>query len=306
MSDDRHIAVVMGGLSPEREISLASGAVCAEALREAGHRVSEIDAGYDLSERLVRMRPDIVFNALHGRWGEDGCVQGLFESLGLPYTHSGVLASALAMDKEKAKVIFAAAGLPVAESVVVDRLRAAREHILPPPYVIKPIAQGSSVGVLIVAEGRNAPPSEVMAKSWTFGDRVIVERYITGQEFSCAVLGDRALGIAEILPKAGHFYDYAQKYDKNGAAHQVPAKVNKELEEKVKEISTKAHQILGCRGVSRADFRYDKKTNQLALLEINTQPGMTKMSLVPEIAIHAGMDMKMLVGWLVEDASCLR
>ena len=306
MSAFHHVAVVMGGLSAEREISLASGASCAAALREDGRQVTEIVAGYDLSEKLAQAHPDVVFNALHGQWGEDGRVQGLFESMGLPYTHSGVLASALALDKEKAKVLFAAADLPLAESVVVDRLTASRAHIFPPPYVIKPVAQGSSVGVFIVKEGSNAPPSELMAKDWTFGDQVIVERYIAGQEFSCAVLGDRALGIAEILPKAGHFYDYAQKYDENGADHEVPAKVNEDFGAKVKEISCKAHQILGCRGVSRADFRYDKKTNQLVLLEINTQPGMTKMSLVPEIAADAGMDMKMLVRWLVEDASCLR
>ncbi len=306
MSAASHIAVVMGGVSAEREISLLSGACCAEALRADGHQVTEIDAGYDLPAQLAQVRPDVVFNALHGQWGEDGRVQGLFESMGLPYTHSGVLASALAMDKEKSKIIFAQAGLPIAESVVVDRTQAARDHVLPPPYVIKPLAQGSSVGVFIVAEGSNAPPQEILAADWTFGDQVIVERYIAGQEFSCAVLGDRALGIAEIIPQEGRFYDYAQKYDENGADHQVPAKVNKEFAEKVKAIACKAHQILGCRGVSRADFRYDKKTNQLALLEINTQPGMTNMSLVPEIAAHAGMNMKMLVRWLVEDASCLR
>jgi len=306
MSDYQHIAVVMGGVSGEREISLASGRSVGAALREAGYEASLMDAGYDLAEQLIRLKPDAIFNALHGVWGESGIVQGLFESLHIPYTHSGVLASALAMNKVKAKALFAAHGLPLAEHRVVARQEAARQHVMTPPYVIKPIAQGSSLGVLIVAEGANHPPAELTSPDWLYGDEVMVEQYIPDQEFSCAVLGERVLGIAEIVPNVGRFYDYEQKYARDGAKHIVPAKVNESLTKSINETSLAAHQILGCRGASRADFRYDRKTNQLALLEINTQPGMTPMSLVPEIACHIGMDMKSLVCWLVDDASCER
>ena len=306
MSAYHHIAVVMGGVSGEREISLESGRIVGDTLREAGYRVTLIDAGYDLAQQLVAAKPDAIFNALHGVWGESGMVQGLFESMHIPYTHSGVLASALAMDKVKSKALFVAAGLPVADHIVVARQAAAERHAMPPPYVIKPIAQGSSLGVFIIGAGENRPPAELARADWPYGDAVMVERYVAGQEFSCAVMGDRVLGVAEIIPQAGRFYDYAQKYDIDGAAHEVPAKVNESLTKQIHKTSLTAHQILGCRGASRADFRYDRKTNQLALLEINTQPGMTKVSLVPEIACHAGWDMNSLICWLIEDASCER
>ena len=299
-----HIAIVCGGLSGEREVSLASGAAVEAALKQSSMRTTLIDADTSLAAQLLELKPDIIFNALHGQWGESGVVQGLFESLAIPYTHSGVLASALAMNKEQSKIIFAAAGLPLAEHLIAERAEIAREHLLPPPYVIKPLAEGSSLGVFIVKEGANAPPSILSSADWQYGERLMVERYIEGRELSCAVLNDKALGIAEVMPTGDRFYDYSQKYDSDGALHEVPAKVNKDLTERIKEISLTAHKILGCRGASRCDFRYNEKTNQLALLELNTQPGMMRASLVPEIARAAGMEMKILVRSLIEDASC--
>jgi D-alanine-D-alanine ligase len=307
MSAFRRVAVLLGGLSPERDVSLVSGRACANALREEGFAVTEIDAGHDLAVRLADAKPDAVFNALHGRWGEDGCVQGLLELLEIPYTHSGVLASALAMHKERAKAAFRAAGLPLAESMVVDRRLAAGGHQMKPPYVVKPVNQGSSVGVFIVREGDNRPPAELNSPDWNLGDEVMVEDYVPGRELTVAVMGDRALAVTEIVPKMA-FYDYDAKYAPGGSEHVIPAHISDAVRQEAMALAERAHAALGCRGVSRTDFRYDdtKGANRLIVLEVNTQPGMTPTSLVPEQAAFKGMSFRALVRWILEDASCDR
>jgi D-alanine-D-alanine ligase len=299
----------MGGLSPEREVSLVSGAACAEALERLGARVTRIDAGRDVAERLAAAKPDVIFNALHGEWGEDGCVQGVLETLAIPYTHSGVLASALAMDKAKAKAVLAAAGVRVPGGGLYDRHDVAARHVLPPPYVVKPNAQGSSVGVFLVFEGANSPPQQVVAPDWDLGDEVLVEPYIAGRELAVAVLGEaggaRALTITDIVPRTG-FYDYEAKYGDGGSVHVVPADLPPAVAERAKRMAEAAHTALGCRGLTRSDLRYDDVKDDLVLLEVNTQPGMTPTSLAPEQAAHLGMDFDRLVHWIVEDASCRR
>jgi D-alanine-D-alanine ligase len=305
---DTHVAVLKGGWSAEREVSLVSGAACARALSDSGYRVTEIDAGRELHKQLMEAAPDVVFNALHGRWGEDGCVQGLLEVMGLPYTHSGVLASALAMDKERAKHVFRAIGIPCAESRVVNRIDASREHQMEPPYVIKPVNEGSSVGVYIIREGDNRPPGDLGTDKWTLGDEVMVEKYLPGRELTVAVMGDRALAVTDIVPQT-KFYDYEAKYAPGGSRHIVPADVPAEVTDAVMRWAVEAHRALGCRGVTRADFRYDDTrsgTGGVFILEVNTQPGMTPTSLVPEQAHHAGITFTELVRWMVEDASCHR
>ena len=305
----QHVAVLMGGWSSEREVSLATGGACAEALRASGYRVSEVDVGRDIADVLARLKPDVAFNALHGPFGEDGTIQGLLEILAIPYTHSGVLASALAMDKEKAKVIFRGARIPVAESRVVSREEAARGHVMRPPYVIKPVAEGSSCGVFIVAEDMAHPPQELHSPGWRYGDRLMVERYVAGRELTCAVMGDVALGVIEIVSKGHRFYNYESKYLPGGSEHILPAEISPNIYQDVQKLSIKAHKALGCRGVTRADFRYDDRvhgTGELVCLEVNTQPGMTETSLVPELAAHAGHGFEELVNWMVEDASCGR
>jgi D-alanine-D-alanine ligase len=303
----RKIAVLLGGRSAERAVSLVSGRACAEALRAEGFEAIEIDAEGDVPRDLAAAAPDAVFNALHGRWGEDGCVQGLLELLRLPYTHSGVLASALAMHKERAKDVFRAAGLPVAKSIVVDRRDASARHAMEPPYVIKPVNEGSSVGVFIIRQGDNRPPGELGSESWSLGETVMVEEFIPGRELTVAVMGERALGVTEILPHTA-FYDYEAKYAPGGSEHVLPARVPAPVAKETMEFAVRAHKALGCRGVSRADFRFDDTANRhkLVLLEVNTQPGMTPTSLVPEQARAAGMDFRALVRWIVEDASCDR
>jgi D-alanine-D-alanine ligase len=308
MTAQKHVAVLMGGWSAEREVSLSSGKACCQALEAEGFKVTPIDAGPDIATVLeaVRPKPEVVFNALHGRFGEDGTIQGLLEILRLPYTHSGVLASALAMHKERAKVILKAAGVPVPEGVVVHRREAAERHVVAPPYVVKPVNEGSSVGVIIVREDRTHPPQELMREDWPYGDLVLVETYIPGRELTCAVMGDRALGVIDIRPATGLFYDYDAKYAKGGSIHVLPAELKPNIYQRVQELALTAHQALGCRGVSRADFRYDDTpggTGDLVVLEVNTQPGMTETSLVPEIAAHAGYSFGELVKWMVEDAS---
>lgn len=308
MSAAKHVVVLKGGWSPEREVSLSSGRGCADALRQGGYRVTEVDAGRDLGDQLLKIKPDVVFNALHGRWGEDGCVQGLLEILNIPYTHSGVLASSLAMHKERAKSVFLSAGLPVAEGVVVHRNEAAAGHVMAPPYVIKPVNQGSSVGVFIIRPGDNRPPAELTSPDWNLGDEVMVERYIAGRELSCAVMGDEPFGVVDIIANT-QFYDYEAKYAAGGSRHEVPAKISAELYAEVQRVTLAAHRALGCRGVSRADFRLDDTRDgapELILLEVNTQPGMTPTSLVPELANLAGYSYVDLVSWMVEDASCDR
>jgi len=304
-----HIAVLMGGWSAEREVSLRSGAACADALVAEGYSVTRIDVDRDLAARLKEVRPDACFNALHGRWGEDGCVQGVLECMGIPYTHSGVLASALAMHKEKAKQAFAAAGVPVGEGRIVAREEAVKAHAMAPPYVAKPIAEGSSVGVVIVRDGANRPP-EAIAQIPDLDGNIMVERFVAGRELTCAVIGDTATDIIDIVPLKGlAFYDYEAKYASGGSKHILPADLPVDVYRSIQAYAVLAHRALGCRGVSRADFRYDDTPNgtgELICLEVNTQPGMTGTSLVPELAAHAGMSFGALVRWIVEDASCNR
>ena len=305
----KHVAVLMGGWSAEREVSLRSGGGCADALEAAGYRVTRVDVSRDIAAVLVELRPEVVFNALHGRIGEDGTIQGVLEILRIPYTHSGVLASALAAQKDLARTVMRAAGVPVAEGLVIDRHEAARRHAMAPPYVLKPISEGSSLGVVIVKHGRSHPPQEVGRSDWPYGDALLAERYIAGLELTCAVMGDRPLGVIEVQPVSEAFYGYDAKYAKGGSIHVLPAKIKPNIYHEVQDLSLRAHRALGCRGVSRADFRYDEskgEQGELICLEVNTQPGMTETSLVPEMAAHAGISFGELVSWMVEDASCDR
>jgi D-alanine-D-alanine ligase len=295
----------MGGLSAEREVSLTSGEACAGALERLGAEVTRLDAGRDLAQALTALRPDICYNSLHGEWGEDGCVQGVLETLSLPYTHSGVLASALAMDKTKAKAVLAAAGVTVPGGGLFDRREAGSRHVLPPPYVVKPNAQGSSVGVFRVFEGANQPPAALLSEDWTFGEQVVVEPYVPGLELAVAVMGDRALGVTEIEPVTG-FYDYEAKYGPGGSLHVLPARIPAAVSERARSQALLAHRALGCRGLTRSDLRYDPVNDLLVLLEVNTQPGFTPTSLAPEQAAHAGLGFDELVLWITEDGYARR
>ena len=296
------IAVLMGGLSSEREVSLSSGRGCADALRGEGYRVTEVDAGRDLAAVLADLRPDACFNALHGRWGEDGAVQGLLDWMGLPYTHSGVLASALAMDKTRTKDVYRAAGIPAARGVIASRAAVEAGHVLPPPYVVKPNDEGSSVGIYIVAEGANAPPrlaADMPAE-------VMVEAYVPGRELTCTVLRDAPLAVTEIVTDG--WYDYDAKYAPGGSRHVIPAEIPAEIEESCLSMALRAHEALGCRGLTRTDFRWDEERGLagLLILELNTQPGMTPTSLSPEQAAHARIPFPDLMRAMIEDASCDR
>jgi D-alanine-D-alanine ligase len=298
----------MGGWSAEREVSLRSGRACADALVRLGYRVTRIDVGRDIAAVLGTVKPDVALNVLHGRPGEDGTLQGMLEILGIPYSHSGVMASAVAMQKDIAKQLLRGADVPVPEGVVASRLEVAKTHLLPPPYVIKPVAEGSSVGVFFVQEDHAHPPQELNRPDWAFGDRVIVEKFIPGKELTCAVMGDEALGVIEIVPTV-RFYDYEAKYAPGGSKHVLPAPVSPIVYQLTRRLALAAHRALGCRGVSRADFRYDDRiegSGGLVCLEVNTQPGMTETSLVPELAAHAGVTFDELVRWMVEDASLNR
>ena len=304
-----HIAVLKGGLSAERDVSLRSGAAVAQALAGEGYRVSEIDVGRDVAQVLAELKPDACFNALHGKFGEDGCMQGILETLALPYTHSGVLASALAMHKERAKDAMKAAGVPVANAKLVTRAVALAGHVMPPPYVVKPIAEGSSVGVIIVGPHLAAPPGKI-GEGGPLDEIVMVERFIAGRELTCGVIGGVATDVIEIVPLKGlTFYDYEAKYAPGGSKHVLPADILPDVYQLIRKYAVAAHESLGCRGVSRADFRFDDTpggTGELVCLEVNTQPGMTATSLVPELAAHAGQSFGALVAWIVEDASCNR
>lgn len=295
------VAVLMGGRSAERAVSLSSGAGCAAALRGAGYDVCEIDAGPDLPAQLAAAAPDVVFNALHGRWGEDGCVQGILEWLGLPYTHSGVMASAMAMDKALSKQIFAAAGLPVVHSILAPKSQISAGHVIAPPYVVKPNNEGSSVGIYIVHDG-DAPPQ--IADDMP--DILMVETFAPGRELTTSVLGDRALGVTEILTDG--WYDYDAKYTPGGSRHVVPADIPADIAQACCDYALRAHRALGCRGLSRTDFRWDasRGLDGLVILELNTQPGMTPTSLSPEQALANGMSFADLCTWLIKDASCGR
>jgi D-alanine-D-alanine ligase len=306
------IAVLMGGRSAEREVSLSSGRGVMKALKDEGFDPVEVDPGEDLFAQLKTAKPDAVFNALHGRFGEDGTVQGILEWMRLPYTHSGVLASALAMHKERTKDIYRVAGLPVAKSVLADRHAAAEKHLLEPPYVVKPVNEGSSVGIFIVRKGDNRPPAALAANDWHISSEMMVEEFIPGRELTVSVMGDKPLGVTEITT-ALEFYDYQAKYAPGGSEHVLPAKIPASIADDCLEMSVIAHKALGCRGVSRTDFRYDdtgglsgKEGPRLVLLETNTQPGMTPTSLVPEQAAHIGLSYAKLCRWMVEDASCDR
>ncbi len=296
------VAVLMGGFTSEREVSLSTGHECAKALRGEGFEVVELDAGPNLVADLQAIQPDVVFNALHGPYGEDGCVQGILEWLGLPYTHSGVLASALAMDKARAKTAFAMVGLPVVRSVLAPADRVRQEHVMAPPYVVKPNNEGSSVGIYIVAEAANGPPQ----LADTMPETVMVETYAPGRELTTTVIGDRAVTVTDILTDG--WYDYAAKYVEGGSRHVVPADIPQDIFNACLDYAKRAHDALGCRGVSRTDFRWDESRglDGLILLETNTQPGMTPTSLVPEQAAHIGISFGQLCRWLVEDASCKR
>jgi len=302
-----HVAVLMGGWSAEREISLSSGKAVAAALEGEGYRVSMIDVGRDVAVRIAQATPDVCFNALHGRFGEDGCIQGVLECLAIPYTHSGVLASSLAMHKERAKDVLRPAGVPVADAEVVTRKEALERHVIAPPYVVKPLAEGSSVGVVIVGEGANGPP-KLIAEGGAMEESVMVERYIPGRELTCAVIGEFVTEVVEIVPLKGiAFYDYEAKYAPGGSQHVLPANLSPDVYQLAQKYTCQAYTALGCRGAARADFRYDESgTGELICLELNTQPGMTETSLVPEMAAYAGWSFGELVRWMVEDASCNR
>jgi D-alanine-D-alanine ligase len=306
MSNGRTVAVLMGGTSNEREVSLVTGKSVIAALKSRGFETRSIDYSGDVTALVAALNPapDIVFNAFHGRFGEDGCVQGLLELLGLRYTHSGVMASALAMDKPMAKHLFAAAGIPCAEHVVAQREEILSRDVMERPYVIKPLNEGSSVGVRIVNETSGGPP--LGNDDWPFGEQVMVERYIPGREITVAVMGDRSLAVTELRPRQG-FYDYDAKYTDGMTDHLIPAPIPESQYKAALNHALAAHRALGCRGVSRADFRYDDMTGEpgsLYLLEINTQPGLTPLSLVPEQAAHVGIEFGELVAWMVENASC--
>jgi D-alanine-D-alanine ligase len=296
------VVVLMGGFSFEREVSLTSGRECAAALRGEGFEVVELDAGEDIVSRLKELSPNVVFNALHGRWGEDGCVQGMLEWMGLPYTHSGVLSSALAMDKQKSKQAYAAAGLPVVHSLIVSKEDVMARHVMDAPYVVKPYNEGSSCGIYFVHESVNNPPN----LDDDLPDNMMVEQYVKGRELTTTVMGDRALGVTEILTDG--WYDYDAKYKVGGSHHEIPANIPQEITDACLNFALKAHDVLGCRGVSRTDFRWDQEQglSGLILLETNTQPGMTPTSLSPEQAVAKGISFGAFCRWIVEDASCHR
>lgn len=296
------VAVLLGGLSAEREVSLVSGSQCAAALRDEGYHVIEIDAGQDLPVRLAECRPDVAFNALHGRWGEDGCVQGILEWMRIPYTHSGVSSSALAMNKHRAKLVYQSYGIPVAESFVVTGSEMNGSHPMDPPYVIKPVNEGSSVGVQIIREGANAPPE----LGYEAATEILVEKYIPGKELTVSVMNGRALTITDI--QTSSWYDYSAKYEPGGSRHVIPAEIPDDIFDFCMERAEIAHNALGCRGLSRTDIRWQEERGfeGLAFLETNTQPGMTPTSLAPEQASHCGISFGALCRMLVEEASCDR
>ena len=301
---ETHVAVLSGGWSAEREVTLSTGRECAKALTAAGFKVTLLDVDRSIASVLAELQPDVVFNALHGRWGEDGCVQGILEVLGIPYTHSGVMASSVAMNKEQTRRIVAMSGVPIAEGRCITRADALAEHVFQPPYVVKPIAEGSSIGVVIVREGANRPPDTIRQIPVTKDGLLLVERFIAGHELTCGVIGDRVSDVIDIVA-ADHlqFYDYEAKYAPGGSKHILPAVIPEGVRRDIQRHTLAAHKALGCRGVSRSDFRWDETNDHLVYLETNTQPGMTPTSLVPELAEHMGMTFSALCAFLVADAS---
>jgi D-alanine-D-alanine ligase len=303
----QHIAVLMGGLSAEREVSLSSGRECSAALEAEGYTVTRVDVDRDLAAVLQTLKPDACFNALHGRWGEDGCVQGILEVLGVPYTHSGVMASSVAMNKEQTKRIVAAVGVPITEGRLVTPDAAMAAHAMEPPYVAKPIAEGSSVGVIIVERGANRPPEKIRAIPVTHDNHILIERFIPGRELTCGVIGDRVSRVIDIVPNEKlAFYDYEAKYAPGGSQHILPANIPAHVTDAIQTHTLAAHTSLGCRGISRSDFRWDPEADELIFLETNTQPGMTPTSLIPELAADMGISFGQLLAWLVEDATINR
>lgn len=307
----KKVAVLMGGWSNEREISLSSGRQCMQALVQLGFEVLAIDVTQakllsdSFIQKLVHWQPDVVFNALHGPFGEDGGVQAILEYLNIPYTHSGVLASALAMDKARAKAVVAAQGVAVAPSLVVNRHAIDTKHLMEPPYVLKPVAEGSSFGIIIVNKGEEVPLDLLHAADWVYGDTLLVERYIGGRDLTCVAMGQQTLDVCEVLPAAAYkFYDFNAKYNDNGSKHICPAEILPNIYQDVQRMTLVAHKAIGCRGITRSDFRFNEATGELCWLEINTQPGMTPTSLVPDIASVSNLSFESLVLWLVEDASC--
>lgn len=299
----------MGGWSSERPVSLSTGEECAKALEEEGFPVTRVDVDRNVAQVLADLKPDVAFNALHGPFGEDGCVQGILEFLNIPYTHSGVMASALAINKDRAKAVMKDADIPVANHRIMHRLEAAKAHPMDPPYVVKPVSEGSSFGVLIVTKDMEHPPQELYSDAWPYGDIVMVERFVAGRELTCAVMDGKPLDVIEIISTGHKFYDYDAKYAPGGSKHVLPAEILPNIYQHIQNLSSKAHRALGCRGVSRADFRLDERSDgahDLVCLEVNTQPGMTPTSLVPEMAAHVGLSFGQLVRWMVEDASCGR
>ncbi len=296
----KRVAVLMGGWSAERDVSLVSGTECADALERAGYDVTRIDPPRDLAAfaDALSPAPDVVFNALHGRWGEDGTIQGLLDIMAIPYTHSGQLASAIAMDKPMALSLCRSVGVPCAEGQEIGIEDLAKGDPMPRPYVLKPAREGSSVGVYVVLEGSNGPD----VSGWTFGG-ALVEEYIPGREITVSVMAGKAMSVTELRPKEG-FYDYEAKYTDGKTEHLIPAPLPKDIFDQAMDYAERAHKVLGCRGVSRCDFRYDDDTNRLVFLELNTQPGMTSLSLVPEQALQIGMNFEQLVSWMVENAAC--
>nr|Q07PS7.1 RecName: Full=D-alanine--D-alanine ligase; AltName: Full=D-Ala-D-Ala ligase; AltName: Full=D-alanylalanine synthetase [Rhodopseudomonas palustris BisA53] len=305
MTKRKHVAVLLGGWSSEREVSLRSGNACADALERRGFEVTRIDVARDIATVLDQLRPDSALMMLHGHPGEDGSIQGVLETLAIPYSHSGVLASALAMQKDLAKTVMKTAGVPVAEGLTLSRDEIARGHVMEPPYVIKPVADGSSVGVYIITEQHQHPPQELFRDDWAYGDKLLVEKYVAGKELTCAVVKGEPTDVIEIVPMV-RFYDYEAKYSPGASKHVLPASLLPFVYQEVRRLTLAAHVALGCRGVSRADFRFDDRiegTGGLVCLEVNTQPGMTETSLVPELAAYAGITFDELVQWMVEDAS---
>lgn len=304
----KHVAVLMGGWSVERDVSLDTGAFYAQYAEAAGYRVTKVDVDRDIAQTLSKLKPDLVLNGLHGKFGEDGTIQGVLEVLGIPYTHSGVLASSLAMNKHFSKIAFKSAGIPVTNHIVAHRSEIAQRHVMPPPYVVKPVAEGSSYGVFLVKADSSHPPQEILRENWKGSDDLMVERFIPGREMTCAVMGDVAMGVTEIVTDLS-FYNYEAKYTAGGSKHVIPAEISPNVYQNIQKMALKAHEVLGCRGITRADFRFNDLAGQdgeLVCLEVNTQPGMTATSLVPEQALHAGHSYEELVTWIVEDASCNR
>ncbi|MBL0849120.1 MAG: D-alanine--D-alanine ligase [Candidatus Liberibacter ctenarytainae] len=306
MIKNKHVAVLMGGISSERDVSLDSGKICSSALRAEGLKVSQIDVDRSIGAVLSDLKPDVVLNVLHGSFGEDGIIQAILECLEIPYTHSGVLASALSMDKFRAKTVVNSVGVPVCPSLLVNRLSIDDRHVMEPPYVIKPLLGGSSLGIILVKEGDSVPLDYLRSSAWCYGDHLLIEKYVGGVELTCGVMGEKVLDVIEIIPKNEGFYSYKVKYTPYESTHILPAKVESEVYDEVQRLSLLAHKSIGCRGVSRSDFRYDVTTQELFWLEINVQPGMTTTSLFPEMALYAGYSFENLLLWILEDASCLR